>query len=233
MRPETVAFVEAWWAALFGVPRDDLWRGVHVARHAKLDDYPGTFVAWQGSGVHVSVPSTVNDADVESLAAQGLSTLADDGFWRVWAGDRGLSVIGPSVHAYLDEDPGDDGSVPRIDPALLGQLRASVPPNEWEEAGFEDDPGHVFGCYADGRLVAASILRDFADAPRDIGLLVAPDLRARGLGHRVGGAATSYAVRHHGFAVWRAHVRNQASLATSRELGFERYAGQLAVRAAR
>ena len=233
MKPETVAFVEDWWAELFGVSHDDLWHGVHVSRHAKLDDYPGTFVAWRSTGVHVSVPSTLTDEDVESLAAQGLPSLVDEEFWRVWAGNRGLSVIGPSVHAYLDEDPGDDGSVPQVDPSLLASLRASVPRREWDEAGFDGDPEHVFGCVAGGRLVAASNLTEFADAPRDVGLLVAPDVRGRGLGHRVGGAATSYAVRQHGFAAWRAFVRNEASLAVSRELGFEKYADQLTVRAAR
>ena len=195
MRPETVAFVEDWWAELFGCSHDDLWRGVHVARHAKLADYPGTFVARRGGGVHVSVASSLTGAEFESLAAQGLSTLTDEAFWRVWAGDRGLSVIGPSIHAYLDEDPGDDGSAPQVDLSLLASLRASVSAREWDEAGFDGDLGHVFGCCADGRLVAASNLTDFADAPRDIGLLVAPHVRGRGLGHRVGGAAASYAVR--------------------------------------
>jgi GNAT superfamily N-acetyltransferase len=182
--------------------------------------------------VHVSLPATVGDAEAGSLTAQGVSSLTDEDFWRVWAGDRGLTVIGPSSHAYLDEDPGDDGTAPRIDPALLAPLRASVRPAEWREGGFDDDVEHVFGCFAAGRLVAAANLTDFAGAPRDVGLLVAPDLRGRGLGHRVGGAAASYAVRHHGFAAWRAFVGNRASLAVSRELGFEEYAGQLAVRAA-
>jgi len=76
-------------------------------------------------------------------------------------------------------------------------------------------------------------MTDFGDERRDIGVLVAPELRGRGLGLGVGGAAASYAITRHGFAAWRAFVRNGASLAVSRELGFEAYAHQLAVRPAR
>ena len=58
-------------------------------------------------------------------------------------------------------------------------------------------------------------------------------MRGRRLGHRVGGAAASCAISRHGFAVWRAFVGNGASLAISRELGFEVHTHQLAVRPAR
>jgi RimJ/RimL family protein N-acetyltransferase len=233
VRDETRAFVEDWWAEMFGCPDDRLWQGVHVARHAKLGDYGGAWVAWRDTGVHVSLPVSVTDEDADSLAAQGFERLTDPEFWRAWGAGRGWVLVGPSVHAYLDEDPGDDGSVPQVHPALLAPLRSAVTAEEWQEAGMDDENEHGFGCFAHGGLVAASVLSDFGDAPRDIGVLVATDFRGRGLAHRVGGAAASYAVRHHGFATWRAFHGNCASRAVAAELGFEPYADQLAVRAAR
>ena len=233
MRPETRAFVDDWWAETFGCSGADLWRGVAVRPHARLGGYPGLWVAWRGSGVHVSTPSSMNVEEANSLATQGFDTLSDPDFWSEYAAERGWVLVGPAVHSYLDDDPGDDGTVPRIDRSLIAGLRAVSPVEEWHESGLGDESDDVLGCFADGRLVAAAGLTDFGDAPRDIGVLVAPGLRGRGLGHRVGGAAASYAINRHGFAVWRAFVGNGASLAISGELGFEVHAHQLAVRPAR
>ena len=233
MRADTRAFVEDCWAEIFGCGRNDLWVGTQVTGHAGLGEYPGVWVAWRDAGVHVSLPTTVAPHEAESLATQGIETLADPAWWSTFAADRGWVLVGPAVHAYLDEDPGNDGTVSRIDPALLAGLRASVAEDEWHEAGFAAETGDALGFFADGRLVAAAGFSDFGDAPRDVGLLVASDTRGRGLGHLVGGAAASYAVRKHGFAVWRAFVENTASLAISRALGFEAYCHQLAVRPAR
>jgi hypothetical protein len=105
MEPETIAFVEDWWADLFGCSRDEMWSGVHVGRHAKLAGCPGSFLAWRSTGVHVSLPSSFGDEEAETLAAQGLSSLVDDESWRVWAGNQGLTPIGPSVHAYPRRGP--------------------------------------------------------------------------------------------------------------------------------
>jgi RimJ/RimL family protein N-acetyltransferase len=233
MRAETRAFVDDWWAETFACPRADLWQGVRVRPHARLADYAGFWVAWRDSGVHVSTPSSVSAEEADSLATQGFRALTDPHFWSTYGAARGWVLVGPAVHSYLDEDPGDDGTVPRIDRSLLTSLESVTPEEEWRESGLGDESGDVLGCLADGRLVAAASLTDFGDQPRDIGVLVAPELRGRGLGRRVGGAAASYAIRRHGFAAWRAFVGNGASLAVSRELGFEPYAHQLAVRPAR
>ena len=230
---ETRAFVDDWWAENFGCARADLWQGVQVRPHARLGDYSGFWVAWRDTGVHVSTPSSVSIEEANSLATQGFDCLTDPDFWSAYAVERGWGLVGPAVHSHLDEDPGDDGTVPRIDRSLLAGLRAVTPEEEWRESGLGDASDDVLGCFADGRLVAAASLIDFGDEPRDIGVLMAPELRGRGLGHRVGGAAASYAINRHGFAVWRAFVGNGASLAVRHELGFELHAHQLAVRAAR
>ena len=123
MRAETRAFVDDWWAENFGCPRADLWQGVQVRRHARLGDYPGFWVAWRDTGVHVSTPSSISIEEANSLATQGFESLTDPDFWSAYAAERGWVLVGPAVHSYLDEDPGDDGTVPRIERSLLAAWR--------------------------------------------------------------------------------------------------------------
>ena len=233
MTPETRALVEQWWADVFDVEVDDLWRAGTVHDHALLADYAGWWAGWRDGIAHVSVPADADDRTLAELDACDAGTLSTTAFWESFAAVRALVVVGPSVHSYLDDDPGEDDSVPQLDRTFLGHLRASVDDEEWVESGFADEPSIVFGCFAGGELVAAANLTEFAGRPRDVGLLVRPDHRGRGLGHRVAGAAASYAVRHHGLARWRSTAGNAASRAIARELGFEDYATQLAVRASR
>ena len=233
MTPDTRALVEQWWADVFDVEVEDLWHARTVHDHALLADHAGWWAAWRDGTTHVSAPAGADGRTLAELDDAEPETLSTTAFWESFAAVRALDVVGPSVHSYLDDDPGEDPSVPRLDPAFLGHLRASVGDDEWSEAGFADEPSVVFGCFADGELVAAANLAEFAGRPRDVGLLVRSDHRGRGLGHRVAGAAASYAVRHHGLARWRSSPGNDASRAIARELGFEDYATQLAVRASR
>ena len=230
MQPDTTDLVDEWWCGVLDVEQDQLWQSVTARHHTELGDYPGWYVATRDAGVHVSAPHDADPDDLRRLESVGFEALSGVGFWRSFADERGLRVIGPARHAYLDEDPGSDGTAPRVDPSLLGPLRASVTEDEWEESGFASGPQVVFGCFAGGELVAAANLTDFAGRACDVGLLVRPDHRGRGLGHRVGGAAASYAVSRSGLARWRATTSNRASLAIARELGFEEHAAQLALR---
>ncbi|MGH3331060.1 MAG: GNAT family N-acetyltransferase [Nocardioidaceae bacterium] len=78
--------------------------------------------------------------------------------------------------------------------------------------------------------MAAANLTDFLGTAADVGVVVHPAHRGRGLGREVGRAATSYAVAHHGIARWRALVTNAPSREAAARLGFEPYCLQLAVR---
>lgn len=86
------------------------------------------------------------------------------------------------------------------------------------------------GLYEDDLLVAAANLNPFHQQPRDIGVLVAPGMRGRGLSEKVAQHAASFAIRRHGFARWGARNSNAASIAASRRLGFAQWCAQLAVR---
>jgi GNAT superfamily N-acetyltransferase len=224
--------VEQWWQELFGI-HDGLWSSVTVQHpHGHLGDYEGWYVAWRDSGVHVSAPSTAEAGDVESLRHASAASLQEAAFWQTFADQRGLELIGPSTHFYLDDDPGLSDLVTTLRPEHMDALQDDVPPEQWVEGGMADDPSPElrFGVLRGGRAVAAAVLNDWRGKPGDVGVLVVPDARGRGLGTAVGRHAASYAVREHGIARWRAATTNLASMRIAEGLGFEAYATQLAIR---
>jgi GNAT superfamily N-acetyltransferase len=231
MKPSTRAVVEQWWCALFDVD-DKLWSSVTVRRAgAPLARYEGWYVAWRNDGVHIAAPSHAAATEVMALSEVSALELQEPEFWHSFARQRQLVVVGPGVHHYLDIDPGPVTSVQRIDPRSLFALRDEVSDEDWDECGFEDalvQPAAV-AFATDG---GAAVLTELAGAPRDVNLLVVPDARGRGLGAKLGRAATSYAVREHGYARWRCREANVSSTRAAARLGFERYATQLAVRSA-
>ena len=231
MQELAAKLVDEWWASVLGVTDDMLWRTVTVRRHsARLGHYAGVFAAWRDGGVHVSLPVACPvDAD-HALGSTAPLLLQQEGFWRKLASDRAATLVGPAAHTYLDGDPGPDPQVRRIEGAEVAVLRDQVSADEWQESGFADPTLVSFGWYDDGVLLAAANLREFADAPRDIGVLVAPSARGRRLVDRVGRAAASYAVEHHQVARWCARTTNVASLRAAERLGFERWCIQLALR---
>lgn len=245
MREDTRREVEAFWRDLFGVTKDQLWRQVSVHPHGRLAAYEGWYVAWRGQGVHVSAPSTADTADVASLLGASLLDLQQPAFWRAFAEQRSLRVVGPATHHYLDEDPGVPGldlGVEQVDPVRLTLLRDAVSREEWEESGIPealDEGGEalaVWGATGEAArpwvpaLLGGAVLTETAGANRDIGLLVAGDARMRGVGLRLGRAAASFAVAWHGWARWTCRTANEPSLRTAARVGFEPYATQLAIR---
>jgi len=231
MREHTRREIEQWWRDVFGV-HDALWSHVTVRHpHGLLGDYAGWYVAWRGAGVHVSAPSSADVDDVASLSREAAISLQAVEFWHAFAQQRGLEVIGPGVHRYLDEDPGPGRDVREVDPSELRALGDQVDVEDWWECGFDeslDEPGVVAFATEGG----GAVLRKLDGAPRNVTLLVVPEARGRGLGTELGRAAASYAVRHHGYARWRSRDTNVASTRAAQRLGFESYATQLAVRPA-
>jgi GNAT superfamily N-acetyltransferase len=231
MKQSTRAAVERSWRAVFGVD-DELWSRITVAHsRGELADYAGWYVAWRDDGVHVSAPSTAGASELASLRDTSLLELQSPQFWHAFARERGLEVIGPGVHRYLDEDPGQAAGVCEVSPSALGPLTDRVELADLWESGFDvhlDEPG-VVAFAGDG---GGAVLTTLAGAQRNVALLVVPEARGRGVGTELGRAASSYAVRHHGWCRWRSRDTNVPSSRAAARLGFEPYATQLAVRSA-
>ncbi len=232
MRQDSWGEVAAWWADLFGCEKALLWQGVSVSPHARLGDYEGIFVAHRDAGCHISLPTWSDDNLRESLSQQGIPQFGDPWFWHALPATSGLSVLGPSVHSYTDHDPGTVAGVELADAEELVSFRSAIDDAEWHEGGFADALLRVFVLReSSGEIVAAANLTEFLGPPADLGVVVHPAHRGRGLGSRVGRAGTSYAVQHCGIARWRALTTNVASRSTAAALGFEDYCHQLAIRA--
>ena len=230
MRECTRLDVEQWWRDVFDV-RAELWSTLTVLHpHALLDDYEGWYVAWRGNGVHISAPSTAADDEVAALNSRPAPSLQTAEFWQAFADRRDLELVGPSTHFYLDVDPGPSSALVRLGADDLRRLEALVTPQEWSEGGMAHVPPIAFGIVENGLTVATAGLHDWRGVPSDLGVVVAPSHRGRGLGAVVAGHAASYAVRAQGIARWRAATANVASTRTAQRLGFEPYATQLAVR---
>lgn len=231
MRDESWIRVEGWWADLFGRPKALLWQGISVSEHAGLGDYPGIFFAFRNSGCHISLPDWAGPELAETLGRQTISRLREQSFWQSVPSTADLRMIGPSVHAYTDLDPGGVEDVEPVRQEDLDHLREVTDPDEWNEGGFA---GQVIQALAlrdsSGQIVAAANLTEFMGCAADVGVVVAPSRRGQGLGTRVGRAATSYAVNHGGIARWRALTTNVASRRAPTALGFEDYCDQAALR---
>ena len=146
MRDRTRREIEQWWRDVFDV-RDALWSKVTVQHpHGLLGDYAGWFVAWRDAGVHVSAPSSADADEVASLTNESAVILQDVTFWQAFANQRGLELIGPGVHRYLDEDPGPARGVREVAASELRALGEQVEVDDWWECGFDeslDEPGVV------------------------------------------------------------------------------------------
>jgi hypothetical protein len=89
--------IDGWWRQLFDVG-DALWSAVTVHPHGpELDGHDGWYVAWRGSGVHVSAPATAG-GELASLRDRPTLALKDPAFWHAFARQRGLEVSGPVAH---------------------------------------------------------------------------------------------------------------------------------------
>lgn len=236
MQADSWARVQRWWADLFGCEKAQLWQGLSVRQHVGLTGYEGIFVAQRSTGCHVSLPSWVEARTRESLSQQGISRITNSAFWAQLPETAALAVIGPSVHGYTDATSWIPPTTSLADAVVdassdqLEGLRIAMDPAEWAEGGFADGASRFFALRVVGEVVAAANLSQFLDGPADIGVVVHPALRGRGLGLAVAAAATSYALEEVGVARWRARVTNAPSRAMAAALGFEDYCHQLAIR---
>lgn len=154
-------------------------------------------------------------------------------------------VDGPSVHTYADiatfrgaADP-DAVAVGGGDVELMAFLEASEL-EEWAESGFPRDPSaadpettQFWVLREGGRVVAAGNLNEWRGRPGDVGVLVSPADRRRGLARRLVGAMVTDVLPSIGVVRYRALAANLASLSVARRLGFVEYGQNYRARKAR
>ena len=223
MERETRDRIDGHWSRRFGVPVPGL-APVMVAATGRYDD--AALVVLLGDHAYVDAPIE-RAQDVAALVLpQSPAAVLDPYTWTPLAS---APALGPADHFWADHATDLPAGADPLDPEQCDQLRAIVPEAEWREAGFDRTPHACFGIVEDHRLIAASVLTTLWGWPVDVGVLVAPDARGRGLGSRVASAALAAGVGLSGFAAFRVARTNAASRGIAGRLGLTAYGANLAV----
>jgi predicted GNAT family acetyltransferase len=210
--PELERRVLAFWAEELGVDVGELDRdGLVVvsdprefaaARRATIRTARGTLL------LAAPVEAVVAAADAEAYAA------------HVAARARAVGLL-----HYRATAPGGDPD-PRIrvlggaDRALLDALQEVAGADASEEADVDVEHPLAVGIVEDGRLVAIASLLDEVDTAVDVGVLVDPALRGRGLGAAVVADVTRRATSSGRLVQYRCNEENDASAGLARSCGF-------------
>lgn len=148
--------------------------------------------------------------------------------------DRVATAQAPVVLAYVDATSfvrvdSDARILEAGDTDAFEALNDRIPPNEWARASPTFRPGRTAGLFRDGDLVAAATLGE-GSLP-DIGVVVAPEYRGRGIGQGVVSCVLEAAFEQDGGVVPRYRTPEAVGASTSlaAALGFERWASEAVV----
>lgn len=215
--------IDGHWSRRFGVPVPGL-TPVSVVAGGRYQD--AALVLLLGDHAYVDCPTVHVDVVAPLALARTPGGILDP---RVWAPVADGPVLGPVDHFWADHSTPLPAGAEPLEPERCAELRAVVTDAEWLEAGF-DRPAHAcFGVVEDGRLVAASVLTTLWGWPVDVGIIVAPGARGRGLGASVVSSALAAGVGESGFAAFRAARSNTGSRSVAAGLGLTAYGANLVV----
>ncbi len=228
--------VDAFWARFLGVPVDALRvPGAIVAPHAALAGWAGVWVFVREQSGVASVPPDRVAALRSAIVQQPVSGWLDPKTARALVGPDAGAAIGPSYQGWLEPArfravPGDVRLLVDADASAFAELRAACPEDEWEHGGVRAAAGERWGAFHGGDLVAVAALRDRGGGAVDPGVIVHPEWRGRGHGLAVASAAVKAALQRDALVLYQTLAANAPAVTVARRLGFERYAGHVAVR---
>jgi GNAT superfamily N-acetyltransferase len=230
---QTRTRVDEFWASTLDFPVADVHAGgVRVrANPPSRADWRGIYVlGFEGATVF----APADQLDKVSSAVTGLAAdqLLMSRTWQDILGGNVQTMFGPVRHFYLDSADGlaEVAQGRRLNPTdsdALSALRSAVPPQEWLVTGFTAAPALLFGIFEGETLVAAANLTPGPDAATDVGIVIHPDARGRGLGTRVAALAARQAIVMHGVARYRVLTSSPSTVAIADRLGFEEYGSNL------
>lgn len=174
-------------------------------------------------------------ADLDAVAAFSHEPLTE------LVGESG-QVLGLSWHHYGDASSLHSaahhavvevaGSAPELEEFLE---RNSI--EDWAESGFPREPSDAdpsdtrfWLMRKQDNVVAAGNMTEWRGLPADVGVLVDPAHRGRGLAHQLTSAMLADVLPSVDVVRYRALSTNTASLAVAQRLGFQRYGGNYLAR---
>jgi GNAT superfamily N-acetyltransferase len=202
--------VLAYWAGRLGVDPDAL-------------DRDGLVVLVDGRELAVGRRTTIR-------TARGTLLLADPAEVATAAADPAAYVADVEARARgvgLIHYGGTTGADPRVrvlgaaDRLLLEELQRAAGDDATEEADVDVEHPLAVGIVDGGSLLAIASLLDEGDTAVDVGVLVAPAARGRGLGTAVVADVTRRAAEDGGLVQYRCNLDNEASQRLARACGFE------------
>lgn len=223
---------DGYWAAVF---RSD----VTVLRQPGFnltfvdDSEAGIYVLSVGDAIRVRAPEALRQTVLEIVDELPLDEALDAARWRDALSGTGAVVMGPAAHFLAHKNVGPpSGTVAAPSWSEVERMVASIPREEVDESGVLEPDIHRIGLWQNGELVAVSTLSDWVGGQTDVGLLVAPDFRGRGLGRAVAAVALNEAIRCAGIARWRCREDNAASMALAADFELQPYGRNLGIRLA-
>jgi RimJ/RimL family protein N-acetyltransferase len=184
----------------------------------------------------VTVPADWQDAARAALAPLPPTEAFDARRLAAVFGPAADRVVGPAWQGHVDAggfapvDPRGAWPLLAADRADLSALAMACDAHEWEASTVDPDRPPVFGCVADGRLVAAGTLAPWRDRFWHVGIVTHPGYRGRGYGRAVVSAMTRYGLDHGWLLHYQTLLANAPSVAIARSLGYRQHAQTLAIR---
>lgn len=227
--------VDAFWSGTLGIGAAELHTpGTHVYPHPPQRElWRGIYVLDLDGAVTVFAPADYLDKVTTGTAGLDAEQMLTPATWYALLGDAVRAAYGPIEHNYLTDRTGlaDIAGGRRINPRdaeALGALRGAVSAAEWAETGFTGQPAMLFGIFDGDRMVAAANLTAGPEAATDIGIVVHPEARGRGLALQIVATAAKQAIAMHGIARFRALAYSKGTRAVANRLGFQPYGRNLA-----
>jgi GNAT superfamily N-acetyltransferase len=226
--------VDAFWSSTLGVEATELHvPGTRVCPHVgEREQWRGIYVLAFDDAVSVFAPAEEVEQVRAKVGGRDAKALLEPETWRELLGSTLRGAFGPVAHFYLDDRAGleelaEGRRITPDDAAALADLRRAVRTEEWGAAGFTAQPSALLGLFAEDRLIAAANLTSGPEASSDIGIVIHPDARGKGMAVRIAAAAAKQAIALHGLARFRVLTSSAPTLAIAHRLGFTEYGQNL------
>jgi RimJ/RimL family protein N-acetyltransferase len=237
LQATTIAAVDRYWAAFFGVePALLADPGTTIVPHAGLGDYHGLFCLRRRDTLLISVPAERLEHDRVALAGCSATLLDDPPSLQAWIDEPVERLVGPAFVGYADAASFQPRSLQHLrrltdaDRQRFERFRRSCAAIEWEHGGSDLDAQPVVGCIVDDEIVAAAGFELWGARIAHIAVVTHPAYRGHGYGGAVVSGAAALALERSLIPQYRTLLSNTPSIAIAAALGFVGYGVSLAAR---
>lgn len=226
------ARVAQYWSETLGVSPEELVQpGILVVPHSKkLSGRNASWIFVHEDTCVISVPPGLVDELHQKAIGIPIESIQSPDSTHALFGDRIRRTVGPAYQGYAEAEDfrpctsHDVRSLSDSDRPLLQRLADACGPVEWQNSGINVDDENLFGCFGDGKIVAASGIIPWANYAANIGVITHPDYRRRGYGKAVASRAMQHILDQGDLVLYQTLVENVAAVRIAESLGCKAYA---------